>query len=141
MSYVVAAVAFGLWIILGKKLSGHLLKFWWLRPSMLLVCSASLASTGVGTWAAHMLGKPMGWVGGWVHVSGALVAGGVGVLLLVGTVLDLKDRHPDGIAKTGLIALPLLALVASGPLADTGTNLFGSIAQTSASTLASMIGG
>lgn len=142
MDFAVAIVAGGLYFILGRKLTGTLAaKAWFLRPAMLLICAASLANTVLGVWGAKAAGGLLGWIGGWFDVSAALLAGAVGLLLLVGTVLDLKDKRPDGIAKTGLVLLPILAMVAAGPLAVQGSGLFDSIAQASRSGLSTMIGG
>lgn len=141
MEFAVAIAAGGLYIILGRKLGAWAAKVWFVRPAMLLICSASLASTIVGVWAARLAGGVLGWIGGLLGASAALLAGVIGLLLLVGTALDLKDKRPDGIAKTGLIALPVLAMIASGPLASIGTGLFGQIAGAGATALTTMIGG
>lgn len=141
MEFAVAIAAGGLYIILGRKLGAWAARVWFLRPVLLLICSASLASTIVGVWAARLAGGVLGWIGGLVGASAALLAGVVGLLLLVGTALDLKDRRPDGIAKSGLIALPVLAMIASGPLASIGTGLFDQIAGAGATALTTMIGG
>ncbi|MEV3927034.1 hypothetical protein [Actinomadura coerulea] len=142
MDFAVAIAAGGLYFVLGRKLTGNLgTKVWFLRPAMLLICAASLANTVLGVWSAKVTGGLLGWVGGWFGASAALLAGVVGLLLLVGTALDLKDKRPDGIAKTGLITLPILVMVASGPLAAQGAGLFDSIAQAGANGLSTMIGG
>lgn len=141
MSFAVAIAAVGLYVILGRKLGAWATKVWFLRPVLLLVFSASLANTIVGVWAARLAGGVLGWIGGLFGASAALMAGVVGLLLLVGTALDLKDKRPDGMARTGLIALPVLAMIASGPLASTGNGLFDQVAQAGATALSTMIGG
>lgn len=141
MDFAVAIAAGGLYFVLGRKLTGKWAeKAWFLRPLMLLTCAASLANTIIGIWGARLISGILGLVGGWFGASAALLAGVVGLLLLVGTALDLKDKRPDGIAKTGLIVLPVLAMVASGPLAAQGLGLFDSLAQAGGSALGSMIG-
>ena len=142
MEFAVAIAAGGLYGILGRKLGGGLAhKLWFLRPAMLLICSASLANTIVGVWAARLAGGGLGWAGELLGMSAATAAGVVGLLLLVGTALDLKDHRPDGIAKTGLIVLPVLVMVATGPLAASGSGLFDSLAAGASTALASLIGG
>lgn len=142
MDFAVAIAAGGLYVVLGRKLTGNWgAKAWFLRPLMLLICAASLANTVIGVWGARLFAGVLGWAGGLFGASAALLAGVVGLLLLVGTALDLKDKRPDGIAKTGLVLLPILAMVASGPLAVQGSGLFDSIAQAGATGLGTMIGG
>lgn len=148
MSYAVAVLAFGLYFILrrrggggGGRVSKMLAKAWWVSPLMLLVASAAITNTIIGVWSAKLGGGMFGWVGGLVHASGATTAGVVFLLLLVGTCLDLVDKRPDGIAKTGLIVLPLLALIMVGPLAGTGRGLLDSINKASAHSVSSLIGG
>lgn len=141
MTYVVVIVAGVLYWILGKKLGAWQDKAWFVRPAMLVISSASFANTGLGIWCAHVLRGTFGWAGGLLDASSGLVAGGIGLILLVGTALDLRDHRPDGMAKTGLIMLPLLVLVASGPLASSGAGLFDSISQAGTHGLSSMIGG
>ena len=142
MDFAVAIAAGGLYALLGRKLTGKWAdKAWFLRPLMLLTCAAALANTIIGVWAARLFGAVFGLVGGWFGVSAALLAGVAGLLLLVGTALDLKDKKADGIAKTGLVLLPILAMVASGPLAAQGLGLFDQVAQAGATALGSMIGG
>ncbi|MGI5208960.1 hypothetical protein ACQEU6_46280 [Spirillospora sp. CA-108201] len=142
MDFAVAIAAGGLYFVLGRKLTGNwATKAWFLRPAMLLVCAAALANTVIGIFGARLFGAVLGLIGGWFGASAALMAGVVGLLLLVGTALDLKDKRPDGIAKTGLVLLPILAMVASGPLAAQGLGLFDSIAQAGETGLGTMIGG
>lgn len=142
MDFAVAIAAGGMYFILGRKLTGNLAtKAWFLRPTLLLICAASLANTIIGIWVARLFGGVLGWAGGLFGASGALLAGVVGLLLLLGTALDLKDKRPDGIAKTGLVLLPILAMVATGPLAAQGLGLFDSIAQAGQTGLSTMIGG
>ncbi len=142
MDFAVAIAAGGMYLILGRKLTGSLAaKAWFVRPAMLLICAASLANTIIGVWGAKAINALLGWVGGWFGASGALMAGVAGLLLLLGTALDLKDKRPDGIAKTGLILLPILAMVAVGPLAVQGSGLFDSIAEAGRTGLSTMIGG
>ena|SRR5690606_5640821 len=141
MSFAVAIAAVGLYVILGRKLGAWATKVWFLRPVLLLTFAASLANTIVGVWAARLAGGVLGLIGGWIGVSAALMAGVVGLLLLVDTALDLKNKRPDGMARTGLVALPVLVMVASGPLATTGAGLFDQVAQAGATALTAMIGG
>lgn len=143
MSYIVALAAFGLWAVLTSKLKGKLAsKLWFLRPALLLIGSASAANTGVGVWIAdHLVAGVLGWAAGMVGIAGALVAGVIVLILAIATALDLKDRSADGIAKMGLIALPILVLAAAGPLAANGAGLFDSIAGLGTSGLSAIVGG
>ena len=142
MGYLVAVAAFGLWAVLQKKMAGRIaMRLWFVPPALLLIGSASLADTGLGSLLAQVISAVVGWPAGLAGVSGSLVVGVIGLLLLIATALDLKDRHADGIAKTGLVMLPLLAIAAAGPLADTGTGLFDQVANFGQHGLTSLIGG
>lgn len=113
---------------------------WWIPPALLLVGSSSLSNTFVGIWSAKILGGLLGFFGGWFHVSSALIAGVSGLLLFAATLWDLAvDRKPDGIAKTGLMMLPILALIAAGPAAADGRGLFDTIDHAATSQMHSLI--
>lgn len=142
MGYLVAVAAFGLWTVLKRKMTGRIaMRLWFVPPALLLIGSASLANTGLGAWVAGLVGTVIGWPAGLVGVSGTLAVGVVALLLLIATALDLKDRNADGIAKTGLIMLPILAIAAAGPLFDAGAGLFDQVANAGQSGLTSLIGG
>lgn len=142
MGYLVAVAAFGLWAVLKKKMGGRIaMRLWFVPPALLLIGSASLANTGLGAWIAGALAAVIGWPAGMVGVSATAAIVVVGLLLLAATVFDLKDRNADGVAKTGLILLPILAIAASGPLADGGANLFDQVANAGTNGLTSLIGG
>lgn len=142
MGYLVAAAAFGLWAVLKRKMTGRVaMRLWFVPPALLLIGSASLANTGLGAWVAGLIGAVIAWPAGLIGVSAAAAIVVVGLLLLVATVFDLKDRNADGIAKTGLILLPILAIAASGPLAASGAGLFDQVANAGTNGLTSLIGG
>lgn len=142
MGYLVAIAAFGLWAVLKRKLTGRAAsRLWFAPPALLLIGSASLANTGLGAWIAGLLVDVVAWVASFVAVSATAAIGVVMLILLVATALDLKDKQADGIARTGLILLPILAMSAAGPLPEATGGLFSSVANLGTNGLTSLIGG
>lgn len=126
---------------LAGRIRGFLTKWcWWVPSALLLIANASMANTVVGVWSAKILGGLLGFVGGWFHVHAALIAGVAFLLLFIATVWDLViDHKPDGIAKVGLVLLPVLVLIAAGPMPAHGRNFFDSVDRVSTSQMHSLI--
>lgn len=98
---------------------------WWLPFALLAlgVCALAYAPLPFG-WGsvASIAGWALSWVlaliGSWFGVSSQVVAGVLLFLVLLTGLTDLiKDRHPDGWAKTMVYAAPVLVLMSAGPLA------------------------
>lgn len=143
MTFIVAGFCLALYVLVTKKLTGKLApKLWWLRPSLLFMFSASLAATWLGELLAGWLGGLFDWITDLFDVGagGELIAGALLVLMVLGTVLDLKDKKPDGFAKTGLIMIPLLALIAAGPIASGTRDLTGKVSDGAENGVTSIIG-
>lgn len=103
----------------------NLKRAWWLPFILYVVAMFALlfAPLPLG-WgnlaglAAKVLNFPLGWVGGLIGANAAIIAAVLLVVLLVLGIVDLwKDKKPDGWARTMAITVPILALVASGPIA------------------------
>lgn len=109
---------------LAQKFNGHRYT-WWLPYAFLALGVFALAYAplpfglgSIGTLVAQLVGWLFGWIGSWFGVSATIIAGVLLVLSLAFGLVDLlKDRKPDGAAKTMVFALPVLVLVASGPVA------------------------
>lgn len=72
----------------------------------------------IASLAAALAGWVFGIVGGWIGVSSSVIAGLVLVLVLLFGAIDLiKDLKPDGWATAMVYALPVLVLIAAGPVA------------------------
>lgn len=103
----------------------------WFVPFMFLtlgVCALAYAPLpfGIGSIASLVAGMAdwvLGWVGGLIGVSSAVIAGLLLVLVLIFGLVDLiQDHKPNGMAKTMVFALPVLALIAAGPIASNVQN-------------------
>lgn len=122
----------------------HLLPFLCLVMMVWALAYAPLPF-GLGSIAgllASLLNWVLGFVGGWFGVSGGAVAA-VALLAVVALGLwDLAvDGKPDGIAKTAVYTIPVLALVASGPIAPVLLDLVHTINSSTPSLVASITGG
>lgn len=71
----------------------------------------------LASWGAQLANWGLGLLAGVLGASVAVLAGVALIALLVFTVFDLKDKKPDGVAKTTVYLTPVLALVAGGPVA------------------------
>lgn len=123
-------VAGGLFLALRKlaeRLQGRKLfeRLWWLPFALLSLAVWAFAYAplpfGWGT-PAGLLGTIVKWVlqwpGSWIGVSASLIATVVLIVLLGFAAVDLfSDKKPDGIAKTAVYVIPILALVAGGSVA------------------------
>lgn len=144
MSWIACALAFGLYYVVKRYLPRRLSRtpgVSFVPFALLAIGTVTLADTVVGVWASTYLIEPvLGFLGGFVGVSAALLAGVAFVLLTVAAVFDLIDLNPEGIAKTAVLVLPFLALVAVGPFAAAGSGLFDAVANTGAGALTNLVG-
>ncbi|GAA4672442.1 hypothetical protein [Amycolatopsis dongchuanensis] len=118
MAWLLLIFSTGLLVLLHKKWKKW--KKWWVVGIVTALFASSLASTELGGWLAGLLRSLLNLL----PVSGALVAA-VLVLLLVPAVVYgfVHDRKADKWEMTALILLPLLFIIASGPVAAHGGDL------------------
>lgn len=139
MSYIIAGFALALFWIIKKKAKKDLK--WWLKGLLFMIFAASFANTRLGGWVAQQLGRLLGLPAGWVGATGALLATCVLLLLMVVVFFDIKrDRKMDGPAVAAVILIPLLALVALGPVANGATTISDSIANAAAAAFGTVTG-
>lgn len=110
---------------------------WVIPPVLLFLTATTFAVTPAGHW---VMGKLAGLLSG-MGLSPAGSAALTIVLLLVGTFLDLRDKRADGVAKTGLVLIPLLAVIASGPIADAVNGVTTGVSNVGHTTISTVTGG
>lgn len=139
MSYIIAATAFGLLLVLRKRNKTP----WWVRAALAAIGGAGLADSGLGGWLAARISDIAGWVAGVTGApSAALVAGVAALILSVIVVYDIAvDKKADKPAMAGLVLLPLLFIAAAGPLAGAGAGLTEAITNLGTSGLTALVGG
>lgn len=140
MSWVVMLTAFGLLLVLRKRSKPSWL--WVVNAALAAIAGAALVETGIGSWLMGVLSSLAGWVGGIVGASATMVAGVAMLILTVMVVLDIAfDRRADKVAILGLILLPMLFLIAGGPVAEGGSQLVASVRDLGTGLLGPLIGG
>lgn len=118
-------LAFVFFFVLYKIVKGRK-KIHWIIPVILLfLATTSLAVSPPAIWAMGKIGDGVNGLGFSAAGSAALTI----VILLVVLVLDLRDKKPDGGAKFALILIPLLAVIASGPVGDATRSVNGGVAR------------
>lgn len=135
MAWVTLLFTVALWFVLKKKTKA--LKKWYVKSILFAIFSVSLAQTIVGGWLVAGLRRliklttlPVG------ALAGALV-----LLALIVLIADIwKDKKADKLAQASILLLPILFVVAAGPIAPTGRNLTASFANISANGLAFLTG-
>ncbi|MPY81397.1 MAG: hypothetical protein GEV04_24010 [Actinophytocola sp.] len=115
---------------------------WWVVAIVTALFAASLAATSLGGWLAGLLATLLGMVAGWIGVNGALLAA-VAVLVFLPAVIYgfVHDHKADTWEMAGLILLPLLFTVASGPVAAHGGTLTDALSNFGAHGLSYLVGG
>lgn len=99
---------------------------WWLPFALLTLAVTAFAFAPVpftNLSAAKLLAWIVGWLfgllGAMIKAPSAVIAAVLLACLVLAGLVDLfKDHKPDGWAKTMVYAAPVLALVASGPIAS-----------------------
>ncbi len=76
-----------------------------------------------GGTLANTIATPVGWIlnhlGSAADMSGTRLATWMLVLGTLAAIIDVvRDKHPDGMAKTMVVAAPILAVLAGGSLAQ-----------------------
>ncbi|RAS57832.1 hypothetical protein C8D87_12115 [Lentzea atacamensis] len=128
MMWLAALFAFCLYPLASRlvKRWKPLKKLWWLPYVILAVAIFALSAAPlpfgwgtVGGLAAKIVKWPMGLLAGWWDISVAWIAGPLLVLVIIAGLLDLfADKKADGFARIMLITAPVLALIATGPIAS-----------------------
>jgi hypothetical protein len=140
MSWIVLLTAVGLLLVLRGRSKPSWL--WAVNAALAAIAGAALVETGLGSWLMGLLTSLAGWVAGLVGTSAALVAGVAMLLLTVMVVLDIAaDRKADKVAILSLLVLPMLFVVAGGPVADGGSQLVASIHDLGTGLLGPLVGG
>lgn len=116
---------------------------WFIAPLLLLVGACCLAVSVLGELFAWAVGGVLGWLGGMIPggITGALIATVVLVLLFIGTLVDLLDKIPNKFAVTGLVLMPLFALIAVGPFAVGIRGVTGTVSDVGTASFSSITGG
>lgn len=109
----------------------------WIIPVILLfLATTSLAVSPPAIWGMGKFADLLGSFG----LSAAGTAALTIVVLLVVLVLDLRDKKPDGAAKFALIMIPLLAIIASGPVGDAVRNVNDGVARMGGNVISTVTG-
>lgn len=127
MSYFVAIVCFALALLLNKKWGKW--NKWWLVAPLVIIGSGAFANTEAGAWVAGLLGDLIGFPASWMGASASLLATAAVIILIPMVVYGyIHDHRADKTEMAGTVLLPLLFIVAAGPLAVQGATLFDSAA-------------
>jgi hypothetical protein len=127
--FISSLVLLVVWMLIRKRKAKWLP--WFLAPIVLFLSSTCFALSDLGHWIARV---PFGWVTGipaaFGGPSAAVIATVILVLLLLAALLDLfADKKADGWAKTGIVLVPLLALIAVGPIAQSVNNITNNVGR------------
>jgi hypothetical protein len=121
MSGLVCIFAFGMLFLINRRKKA---KKWWLVAAFAVLGGCALANTILGTWVAQGIGWLCAIPAGWFATGASLVAAVFMLLLIFAVCYDIGiDHKADKVALAGLIVLPLLFIVASGPVAGGGNRL------------------
>lgn len=120
MLWLVAAGA----LFLAKVTKGRKHVYWAIPVALLFIGVCALVwapipwvGQTVASLGGRVLAFPLGWLGDAVHADVATMATLAIVLLLIAGALDLLDRKPDNYVKTAIVVVPILAVIAAGPVA------------------------
>jgi len=135
MAWVTLLFIVALWFILKKKTKA--LKKWYVKSILFAIFSVSLAQTIVGGW----LVAGLRWLIGLTTLPIGALGGALVLLALIVLIADIwKDKKADKLAQAAILLLPILFVVAAGPIAPTGKGLTDSFANISANGLAFLTG-
>ncbi len=92
---------------------------WFVPPAILLLASCAFSLSDLGQGAGHWLNIAFGWPATWFGAAPIISVAITLVVLLVALFADLLfDQKADKWAKTALVLVPLIAMAASGPIAQ-----------------------
>lgn len=140
MWYLICIAAFGLLWAVNKR---NKLQKWWLVAGLCFIGSAAFANTSIGGWiATNVLGWVLSIPAGWFNVGAAVLATILLLILAVIICYDIgHDKKTDKAALGGLFALPLMAIIAVGPLAGGATTLFDAVANFGSTGVSTLVSG
>lgn len=126
--WLLALVSLGVLLLLHKKWKKW--KKWWLVAIVTALFACSFAGTQLGGWTAGLLRALLSLPAGWIGATAALFAA-IAVLILIPLVYYgfRHDKKADKWEMAGLILLPLLFIIASGPVAAHGGTLVQAVSQ------------
>ena len=140
MSWVIAVVSFVLLAMLRKRSKPSFL--WIIVAALAAIGGAAFFATGLGGWVTGLSAGLLGWLGGLFGASATQLAGGVVLILVIAIVLDIAvDRRADRVAVAGLIALPMLIVIASGPVANGVSEFYEAVGTAGESSVGRLVGG
>lgn len=140
MNWVIAVVCFGVLAILWKRSKPKWL--WIIAVILAAFGGAAFFATAVGGWVTGVMAGFLGWVGGWFGATATLMAGAIALITVVVVILDvLADRNASRGALLGLILLPMLFVIASGPVAAGGTTFYDAVNRAATSSVGRLVGG
>lgn len=97
---------------------------WWVVGIVAALAAAAFASTNLGGWTAQLIGRILGFPAGWIDVTPAMLAALVVICLIPVIIYGLvHDKSADKPEIIALFLLPLLFIIASGPVAAGGGTL------------------
>lgn len=115
---------------------------WAVKPIIAGFAAACFTYTNWGRPVANAILWFLGMVGGWFGIAGGVVAAGLIVVAIVVIWRDIAvDRVANNPAIVSIAALPLLALIAVGPIADAVQGATGNVARAGQSSIGRLIGG
>lgn len=128
-----------LWILKKRKK----LKKWYVVITLTALGAAAFAQTPLGAWvASRVLGGVLRVPARWMGAPTAGLAATLMLLLIVIVVYDIiKDHKADKPAVLGVFVLPLLFLIAAGPVAGNGARLTQAVAAVATSGYSALVGG
>lgn len=115
---------------------------WYVIGFFTALAGCSFAATALGGWAASLLGQLLGLPASLMNISAALLAA-VAVLICLPLVIYgfVHDKKADKQEMAGLILLPLLVTIASGPVASTGGTFADAVTGFGTRGLSYLVGG
>lgn len=127
MSGLLSLLVLGLFLIMRKRKK---LKKWWLIVPMVAIGSCAFANTTWGAWVTSVLANLLSWPASWFAGATTPMVGAVVMILLLAIVIyDIgHDRKADKMALIGLALLPMIFVIASGPVANGGTKFTDAVA-------------
>ena len=99
---------------------------WLIPPLLLFLTSATFAAGPAGRWVMDLVAKVLGGMGLAVGLVSSLAI----ILLVLGIVLDLRDKKADRFARTALVLVPLVAILAAGPIAEAVNGITNGVSDT-----------
>ncbi len=100
------------------------------------------ASPPGGSWLAGGIRWFLGIIGGITGVAGPLIAGGILLVLTVIVVVDVAiSRKGDSKTHNVLIIVPVLAIIAAGPVAEMWTSIGDTVQTAGGGGISRAIGG